>query len=58
MPPSPRSTVGGGGLYNGSYSAYTGWPGYPFNGSNKYFRTRQVRQGRASVTGCVCIAPR
>lgn len=43
--PSParaaRSTVGGGGLYNGSDPSYSGFPAYPFNASSRYFRTRQ-----------------
>jgi len=37
-----NSTVGGGGLYNGSFMAYTGYPGYPFDNPNRYFRTRQA----------------
>lgn len=35
-------TVGGGGLANGSFPSYTGWPAYPFNSSNRFFRTRQA----------------
>jgi hypothetical protein len=34
------STVGGGGLFNGSYASYSGIPPSPFNGSGRYFRTR------------------
>jgi hypothetical protein len=41
---APNSTVGGGGLYNGSAAAYTGRPSYPFDSSNRYFRTRQGRK--------------
>ncbi len=42
-PPAPnRSTVGGGGLYNGSDKSYSGFPGYPFDNPNRYFRTRQA----------------
>jgi hypothetical protein len=40
-PTSTTSTIGGGGLYNGSMPSYSGWPGVPFNGSSRYFRTRQ-----------------
>ncbi|KIY96230.1 hypothetical protein MNEG_11734 [Monoraphidium neglectum] len=38
-----NSTVGGGGLYNGSILSYDGRPGYPFDNPNRYFRTRQAR---------------
>ena len=37
-----NSTVGGGGLYNGSMFAYTGYPGHPFDSGSRYFRTRQA----------------
>ncbi|KAI8468628.1 MAG: hypothetical protein J3K34DRAFT_426446 [Monoraphidium minutum] len=36
-----NSTVGGGGLYNGSARSYSGKPGYPFDNPSRYFRTRQ-----------------
>lgn len=37
-----RSTVGGGGLFNGSDLSYSGRPAHPFNSSNRYFRARQA----------------
>lgn len=37
-----RSTVGGGGLFNGSMLSYTGRPGHPFASANRYFRSRQA----------------
>lgn len=40
--PAHDSTVGGGGLYNGSDPSYTGLPAYPFNTSSRYFRSRQA----------------
>ncbi|GBF88737.1 hypothetical protein Rsub_01638 [Raphidocelis subcapitata] len=36
-----NTTVGGGGLYDGKTGAYTGRPGYPFDTTNRYFRSRQ-----------------
>ncbi|GBF92695.1 hypothetical protein Rsub_05064 [Raphidocelis subcapitata] len=35
-----NATVGGGGLFNGSYYSYSGMPPPPFNGSGRYFRSR------------------